>query len=135
MTHRIYQDLYLKKAADNIIINIKCKHLNIILKENYLSSYTFSTNNIILPFSDSISLSLRFPFLFLSDVLGLILNCIFEDVSPLVLHLELLKDVPFKSRLDFLGDGVDLLLIFLGFGGTAGLLGLFRELDDLEPPN
>ena len=100
-----------------------------------MSSYTFITNNIILPFSDSISLSLRCPFLFLSDVLGLILNCIFEDVSPLVLHLELLKDVPFKSRLDFLGDGVDLLLIFLGFGGTAGLLGLFRELDDLEPAN
>jgi hypothetical protein len=70
----------------------------------------------------------------LSDDLELILSCIFEELSPLLLHLELLKDVPFKSRLDFLGDGEDLLLIFLGFGGTAGLLGLFIELDDLDPP-
>ncbi len=91
--------------------------------------------NVILPFTCSISLPLRLPFLFISDVLELILNCIFDELSPLVLHLELLKELPFNSRLDFLGDGVDLLLIFLGFGGTAGLLGLFKELDDLEPRN
>ena len=35
-----------------------------------------------------------------------------------------------KDWLGFVGDGVDL-LIFFGFGGTAGLSGLLRALVDL----
>ena len=59
------------------------------------------------------------------------LICIFTGVSPLVLHLEFVKwELPFISGLDFFGDGDD--FIFLGFGGTAGLLGLFKELADLQ---
>ena len=77
-----------------------------------------------LPCSTPSSVSKLLLFPFENADCRFFLNCIFEVLSPLILHFKFEEDdLPFSSGLDFLGEGV-LLLMFLGFGGTAGLFGL-----------